>query len=212
MRSRESRDLPGQRSAARSRPKLYSIAVLPRGREFRGRFNVTGSTYAFVYSPAGAEISGRKLRLMGRLTITDPRGREHSQDRLRAELAAIQGGAGGAPARREIVAATSPAVGQPAQEPRPAGTGVLPRTDNTGPTAFVGVMYLHLDPLDGARLGVPADLGRVQLNARLWSTDDLARNLHDVYSQLVEAVYGEPPNNENARVLLAELNRLLKQA
>jgi hypothetical protein len=73
-------------------------------------------------------------------------------------------------------------------------------------------MYLHLEPLDGAKFGVPADLSRVQLNARLWSTDELARNLQDVYSQLVEALYGEPPKADNARLLLAELNRLLKQA
>jgi hypothetical protein len=212
MRLRDSRNPPGQNSAARSRPKIYSIAALPRGREFRGRFNVTGSTYAFVYGPSGAEISGRKLRLLGRLTVTDPQGREHSQDRVRAELAATQGGAGGAPARREIVAATSPAAGQQARETKLGETRILPRTDNTGPTAFVGVMYLRLDPPDGARLGVPADLSRVQLNARLWPTDDLARNLQDVYSQLVEAVYGEAPNNENARILVAELNRLLKQA
>jgi hypothetical protein len=101
---------------------------------------------------------------------------------------------------------------QPAQEGKAGGSRTLPKTDNTGPTAFVGVMYLHFEPLDGARFGVPADLSRVQLNARLWSTDDLARNLQDVYSQLVEALYGEPPNNENARALLAELNRLLKEA
>ena len=197
-------------SAAGTGPKIYSMAALPHGRDLKGRFAAAGSTYAFVYSPSSAEMAGRRVRLLGTLTITDAQGRSRSQDRVRAELAATQGGAGGGPARRTIVAAASPAVGQPAQDARNAGTRSLPRTDNTGPTAFVGVMYLHFEPLEGARLGVPADMSRVQLNARLWPTDDLARNLHDVYSQLVEAAYGEPPRQDDALVLLVELNRLLK--
>ena len=198
----------GPDSAAKAALRIYSIAALPSGRDLKGRFNLSGATYSFVYSPSSAEIAGLKLRLLGKFTVTDPSGRERGLDRIHAELAATQGGAGGGPPRRQIVA-----VQRGAAEQRPASTSrVLPRTDNTGATAFVGVMYLHLEPLDGARLGVPADLGRVQLNARLWSTDELARNLQDVYSQLVEALYGEPPKADNARLLLAELNRLLKQA
>ena len=192
-------------SATRPGTKIYSIAAVQHGRDFKGRFTAAGSTYAFVYSPSSGEISGRRLRLAGTLTVTDSQGRDRSQDRVHVDLAATQGGSGGAPPRRQI-----PGGGPQAPEAKPAGTRSLPKTDNTGPTAFVGVMYMHFEPLDGSRFGVPADLSRVQLNARLWATDDLARNLHDVYSQLVEAVYGEPARLDDARVLLAELNRMLK--
>src|SRR5215471_15057502 len=191
----------GRSSAVKAGPRIHSIAALPSGRDLKGRFNVSGSTYAFVYSPSSAEIAGRKLRLLGKFTVTDPAGRERGRDGVRAELAATQGGAGAGPPRRQILAVQGCAA-----EQKPASASrVLPRTDNTGATAFVGVMYLHLEPLDGARLGVPADLSRVQLNARLWSTDELPRNLQDVYSQLVEALYGEQLKADNARLLLAEL-------
>src|SRR5260370_19092829 len=195
------------------KPKIHSIAALPRGRDFGGSFNLASATYTFRYTPSSAEIAEHKLRLLGGLTITDPRGRPHSQDRVRAVLAATQGGAGAGPSRRQIGAAGADRRAQAIQQPRVGGSGEtrsLPRTDNTGSTSFVGVMYFHLDPLDGGRLGVAADLSRVQLNVRLWATDELARNLQDLYSQLIEALHVEPVKTEAARALLAELNRLFE--
>src|SRR5215467_8754865 len=90
-------------SAAKASAKLYSIAALPSGRDLKGRFNVAGSVYSFVYSPASGEVTGRKLRLVGRFAVTDLAGRERIQDRIHAELAATQGGAGAGPPRRKIV-------------------------------------------------------------------------------------------------------------
>jgi DNA-binding transcriptional regulator PaaX len=70
------------------------------------------------------------------------------------------------------------------------------------------VIYFHLDPIDGASLGVAADLTRVQLNARLAPADDRGRALHSLYSSLAEAL----AQNADRRVIDAvttELNRLL---
>src|SRR5215470_5274331 len=92
----------GGNSPAKAGPRVHSIAALPSGRDLKGRFDVSGSVYSFVYTPSNAEITGRKLRLLGRFTVTDAAGREHGQDRVHAELAATQGGAGAGPPRRQI--------------------------------------------------------------------------------------------------------------
>jgi hypothetical protein len=91
----------------------------------------------------------------------------------------------------------------------PAHT-LLPVTEATGARSFVGAMYFRLSSLDGRALGVPLDLSRVQLNARLAPASDLERDLHWLFSALVEAVDGERPNARAASEHLEEVNRLLK--
>jgi hypothetical protein len=71
-------------------------------------------------------------------------------------------------------------------------------------------MYLRLSPLDGSALGVPADLGAVQLNARLYATSEVERDLHWLYSALVEATQGEHKNERLAADYLDAINRILK--
>src|SRR5262249_29359446 len=75
--------------------------------------------------------------------------------------------------------------------PLPVPIESLPLTDSTGHMGSVAAMYLRLSPLDGRALGVPADLSAVQLNARLYATSEIERDLHWLYSALVEATQGK---------------------
>ena len=77
--------------------RVHSIAALLKASHFAGSFDVAGASYKFTYSPAKAEVAGRKLQLEGRLTVTDAGGRTRTQERVKALLAATQGGIGTAP-------------------------------------------------------------------------------------------------------------------
>lgn len=208
-------------------PRLYSIAGLLDGRVFRGSFDAAGASYQFVYAPVRAVVESGKFHLDGRLSVKDSTGRESARASVRARLAGTQGGIGTAPVRAQILvggvttstASTSNQQQQTAGErprseptkidpPATSSTRALPETDSTGPLSFCGVIYFHLDPIDGASLGVAADLSRVQLNARLAPADDRGRALHSLYSSLVEAL----KENANRRVIesiTTELNKML---
>jgi hypothetical protein len=190
--------------------KLYSVAALLKGRRFDGRFEVAGTSYQFAYAPSKAEVAGQKLRLQGRLTVTNSRGQSRTKEDVRALLASTQGGIGTAPVRSQTlvggVLPTAPAVPTPIQ---PQDSKALPVVESTGPLSFCGVMYFHLEPIDGKALGVPADLSRVQLNARLAPTDNAGRALHGVYSAIVEALYVKQADTRLATDAVAELNKLL---
>ncbi len=175
--------------------KLYSIAGLLRGREFTGEFQARGVKYQFTFAPTSATISGGKLEFTGSLSVSTARNRKRHLNEVRATLAATQGGIGTAP------------VGKQSAEPINSD---LPVTESTGPLSFVGVMYLRLSPLDGRALGVPIDLSNVQLNARLAPVSELERQLQWLFSAVVEAVYGERPNERVAVEYLEEINRRLK--
>jgi hypothetical protein len=206
--------------------RVYSIAGLLEGRVFRGSFDAGGAGYQFVYAPVRAVVDRGSFHLDGRLSVKDSSGRERARDNVRARLAGTQGGIGTAPVRSQVLvggvttstASTSnqqqqiagerrsePAKNEPAVTPAARS---LPETDSTGPLSFCGVIYFHLDAIDGASLGVAADLSRVQLNARLAPTDEKGRTLHALYSWLVEAL----KENADRRVIesvTAELNRML---
>lgn len=180
--------------------KIHSMASSMTAGHFSGRFEAPGaSAYSFTYAPERASLVDQKLELRGRLTVTGARGRSSSRDNVRAVLIGTQGGIGTAP-----TAAQTPA---PAQTP--AQTPALPEVDSTGPLSFCGVMYFQFEPLDGRALGVPADLSRVQLNARLAPGDEAGRNLHAVYSSLVASLNGEGRDARAAALALEELNRSL---
>jgi len=183
-----------KRVAAR---KLYSAPGLLRGREFVGEFEAQGRAYQFTYAPAAAAVSGGRLELTGRFAV----GRR-AVENVKATLAATQGGLGVAPARPRSFPARTPSdqVGVTPEADRVA-PDVLPLTEATAERGFVGVLYFRLSPLDGRALGVPLDLGGVQLNARLAPTSDLERELQWFYSEIV-AGRGDD--------YLAEINRLLK--
>ena len=184
--------------------RLNSIAGLLKERSFVGSFEAGGSHFGFTYLPVKASISGQKLILQGRLTVTDARGTQQVRDRVQALLAAAQGGLGGAPLRPQIAAR----VGAP-REPAAASSSGLPQTESTDSLSFTGAMYFLLEPLEGRALGVNSDMSRVQLNARLAPTDATARSLHGVYSAIVDALYREKADIASAQAYVSELNRLL---
>ena len=184
--------------------RIHSIAGLLKERTFAGDFEAGGSRFGFTYMPSKASISGQKLILQGRLTVTDARGNERHRDRVQALLAAAQGGLGGAPVRPQIASR----VGAP-REPAPASRSGLPVTESTDALSFTGAMYFLLEPLEGRAFGVNSDLTRVQLNARLAPTDSTARSLHGIYSGIVDALYGEKLDGASAQAYVNELNQLL---
>ena len=218
---------PASGPGARGR-KLYSVPAWMNARAFEGGFDLAGSTYKLAFAPSEAGASGDGLQLRGRLTVTGPRGRARLQHSVKITLDSIQGGIGAPPLRRRAVSpgaqtgneATSQQKQQAAgenekrsgekqearAEARPRG---LPVTESTGPASFTGVMYFHFEPLDGRALGVPADLGRVQLNLRLAPLDETARVLHGLYAAAVDALQGEQADAAQASEIIRELNQLL---
>ena len=184
--------------------RLHSIAGLLKERSFVGNFEAGGARFGFTYLPVKASISGQKMILQGRLTVTDAKGNERGRDRVQALLAAAQGGLGGAPVRPQVAAR----VGAP-REPAPASRAGLPVTESTDSLSFTGAMYFILEPLEGQAFGVNIDMSRVQLNARLAPTDSTARSLHGIYSGIVDALYGEKVDSASAQAYVSELNALL---
>ena len=206
--------------------KLYSMAGLLRQGKFEGAFNAQGEKYRFTFAPRAATISNRKLELSGSLSIQGPRGSARTANKVVGRLAATQGGVGISPARRQLVTGTTggstlstsdqqqeqakaPELSPGSDNTRASVTSSLPITESTGRLGFVGVLYLKLQPLDGAALGVPLDLKNVQLNARLAPENDSDRALLWIYSDLVHALSGDKPAASEAKKLLAELNRAL---
>jgi hypothetical protein len=207
--------------------KLYSVPVWLRERTFAGEFELGGRSYKLTYAPAHAEIADKTLQLRGRLAVNGGRANLPQLNDVRATLAGIQGGIGAGPARYKMLAtgATPGPTQSPtekeqksgenekkADEPAPperAKTSGLPVTENTGPTGYAAVLFLHLEPLDAGALGVMADLSRVQLNARLAPADQTARTLHSLYSALTAALAGEQASEQLAAALVGELNRVL---
>jgi hypothetical protein len=177
--------------------RIASIAAISRERQFEGSFSVADKNYDFSYSPATVSLMGRRLQLLGRLTVKDSRGQTHSRDRVRATLVGTQGGIGTAPTR----------PGNPTSSA--TASSDLPDVESTGATSFCGVMYMHFEPLVGSSLGVPADMSRVQLNARFAPIDDTERTLHVIYSSIVTALLGKQPNASAAGLAIAELNVIL---
>ena len=224
MFSREAQQRSRQRRAPR---RLYSIAAWPEQRVFSGTFSIGRAEYKFAYAPSRAETVDKKLRLTGRLTVTDSRGRARTLDSVRATLANTQGGVGTAPARRQIATEAPPGTqatsqqkqqvagetekrsGEREREQAQAQKGALPVTENTGPTSYCGVLYFHFEPLDARSIRVPADLSEVQLNVRLAPLDDTARILHGLYCYVADALYGERTDEGLAAAAIAELNRVL---
>jgi hypothetical protein len=223
----------GARGGSKAAPaaRLHSIAALLTERQFTGSFDVAGSTYKFIYAPGRAEIADGRLHMLGRFAVTGPRGNTRTLEEVRARLASTQGGLGTSPARRQILAsmvqtetdATAEQQQQIAgetdrpgekQPDKPARVAKAKRPDieSTGRLSFTGVLYFHLDPLDGRALGVPADLGRVQLNARLAPVDETAMRLQAVYSSIVDALYEKGVDKRVTGELLEELNNLLRPA
>src|SRR6266850_977801 len=215
----------------RNQHKLHSIHGLLRGRVVDGRFEAQGQPYRFSFVPARAALAVGGLVLTGRMTVLSPQFVMRFVDDVAARLIAIQGGVGVSPLSRQLLVGapqtsqTSTSDQKMEQEKGPETDlqpGLHPfepplldelgrhRVESTGPLSFVGVLYFNLSSLDGSALGVPLDLSKVQLNLRLAPTDDLARDLQTIFSNVTDALYGDPIDESAAREQVEELNRAFK--
>jgi hypothetical protein len=211
--------------------KLHSIHGLLRGRVVDGEFEAAGGSYRFSFVPSAARVAEGRFSLSGRMVVDSPRLGTRSLDGVEARLIAVQGGVGASPVRRQLLTGTAQTSQTATSEqkmeqergpetdlqpglraferPRLDESG-RPMVEATGTVSFVGVLYFNLSPLDGAALGVPLDLNKVQLNLRLAPTDDLARDLQNIFSDLAATLHGNPPDGSEAAGQVEQINRLLK--
>src|SRR6266550_8744698 len=224
---------PGSRVArlTGNQHKLHSIHGVLRGRVVDGRFEVQGQPYRFSFVPATAALVVGRLVLTGRMTVQSSQLSMRFVDAVEARLVAVQGGVGVSPVRRQLLTGTAqtsqtstsdqkmeqekgpetdlqPGL-HPFESPRFDELG-RPVVESTGSLSFAGVLYFNLSALDGATLGVPLDLSKVQLNLRLATTDNLARELQNLFSDVSDALYKEPADERAARGSVQELNRIFK--
>lgn len=183
--------------------KLHSIHVLPNGREFTGEIVSGGSTYSFTFSPTSASIMDRKLVLTGSVKVKSPRGGQRSVDKIDARLLGTQG---------SILSPPQPprTLDSSLKRPTTASHDLLPITDAVGDLASVGMMYFKLSSIDGKALGVPYDLRSVQLNARLFPTSEVERDLHWLYSMLIELIDRDGADTKSTNGYLNAINKIIQ--
>lgn len=182
--------------------KLYSVHALLRERTFSGAIESGKASYAFSFAPRGAAIVNGKLELSGNVTIKTPLGKTHTAENVKATLAGIQGAMGSATRPREFqIVSASPFPNELNDD--------KPLTEFTGGRSAIGVAYFHLSPLAGRALGLPYDLSKVQLNGRITTQDQLARDLQWLLTQAHAALAGEKPDAQLAEPFVTELNRVL---
>jgi hypothetical protein len=194
----------GQSQRNRSVRTLHSIHALVRQNDFVGEFDAGGARYRFTYSPKSAEVAGGTLQLNGQFMIKGPGAKARTGNDVRAVLAGSQGATSGSPPPRP----TKITAPDAASESADAASAKLSATENSGSASFGGVMYFKLEMPAGRGLVAPVDISRVQLNVRLYPTDDTARVLHGVYSSLIDALHGGSPSPRTAEALIKELNTL----
>jgi len=209
--------------------QLHSVHGLLRGRVVEGSFEAKDQTYHFSFAPASAAVANGALVLTGRLSIHSTASSMRAVDHVAARLIAQQGGVGASSVRRQLLTGTAqtsqtataeqkleqekgpetdlqPGL-HPFDAPRMDELG-RPTVDSTGPFGFAGVLYFQFAPLDDRALGVPVDLSKVQLNLRLAPTDNVARDLQNIFSDITEALLAETKDESAARRYVADLNRI----
>lgn len=203
----------GDRQSERGKEvRLHSIAALQKDLGFSGRFEIGGAGYTFDYLPAKGEVVSGKLNLVGDLSVIDPQKKKQVRKNVRLVLQSTQGGLGNRPTSRVELPASAEAASRLAQlESSVAGARPVSVTDGTGMLSFVGVMYLRFEPLSGQQLGVPADLSRLQLNARLYPANGTEETLQYLYSQITQSLHGASPDAGSASVFVKDLNRVLSR-
>ena len=205
---------------------LHTLHAVLRGRVLDGKFEVRGRSYSFSFIPSTASVVDNKLLLTGRMGFTIPQQGVRYAESVKATLIAIQGGVGVSPVRRQLLTGTAQTAqtatsdqkleqekgpetdlqpGLHSFEPPKYDELGRPRVESTDALSFVGVLYLKLSALDNRSLGIPLDMSSVQLGARLAPTDDLARDLQLLFTDLVAAL--EVGSAEKSDSLLVALNR-----
>jgi hypothetical protein len=193
----------GAPGAPNATNKLHSVHVLPNGRDFVGKAEIGGKNYLLTFSPQSAASANGKLVLSGAIKAKAPGGPLRQSEGVSATLLATQGSiTPPSSLSRKFSASLKPPQAEPSSQ--------LPLTDWSGYYGSVAVMYLKLSPLDARALGVPTDLSSVQLNARLYATSEVERDLHWLYSALAETIYGERPDVHLTTDYISALNLLLK--
>jgi hypothetical protein len=200
MQKPQSNAATGSSKTAATR-KLYSIHLLLQERGFRGKVEAGARSYDFHFQPTGATLNNGKLEITGTMHVTAKGAKPRTARDVRATLAGMQGGLGAAPPTPAKYA--SPSIA-------PTPDSLLPRTEYTDRTAFAGVLYFHLSSLDGRALGVPLDLSRIQLNARMAPTSQIEREMHWFLSALGESVLNQTRDEDRMQDYLGGFNQLLK--
>ena len=185
-------------SQARAR-QLHSIHLLLRGEEFAGRLSSGTRTFDCRYHPVKGQIINGQLTFTGSFSVIGAGGSSRTIDSVTATLAAIQAGYGSGP--------RPPARFQSDAQAAPASSS--PNTENTGTRGYAGVIYFHLTPMDGRRLGLNLDLRKVQLNVRLAPVNDEERDLQWLLSAITASLLGESRDETRSMGYLEELNRQL---
>jgi hypothetical protein len=226
----EQHSQPAQPNSSRNaQTKLHTLHAVLRGRVFDGKFEARGKTYGVVFLPNQATIVDGKFVLQGRMGFSVPQQATRYVG-VSASLMATQGGVGVSPVRRQLLAGTAQTAqtatsdqkleqekgpetdlqpGLHSFEPPTYDDLGRPKVEATGSLGFVGVLYFKLSPLDSKSLGIPLDTSDVQLGARLAPTDDLARDLQLLFSDVVLAL--ENKSEETAlRSALEALNKALR--
>ena len=210
--------------------KLHTLHAVLRGRVFDGKLEARGKTYAVVFLPNQATIVDHKLVLTGRMGFSVPQQATRFVD-VSASLMTTQGGVGVSPVRRQLLAGTAQTAqtatsDQKLEQEKGPETDLQPglhsferakyddlgrpEVEATGSLGFVGVLYFKLSPLDGKSLGIPLDMSDVQLGARLAPTDDLARDLQLLFSDVVLALESKSEEETSLGPALDALNNALK--
>jgi len=208
--------------------KLHTLHAVLRGRVFDGKLEARGKTYGIVFLPNQAKIVDHKLVITGRMGFSVSGQATRYVEGVNASLMATQGGVGVSPVRRQLLAGTAQTAqtatsdqkleqekgpetdlqpGLHSFEPPKYDDLGRPRVEATGALAFVGVLFFKLPPLDNKSLGIPLDMSDVQLGARLAPTDDLARDLQLLFSDLVLALENK---SEDTTQALDALNNALR--
>ncbi|MFN7927055.1 MAG: hypothetical protein U0Y68_03770 [Blastocatellia bacterium] len=179
------KDAPGPKPTA----KLYSIFALQRDKGFTGEFETSKSKHQFTFAPASARVENGKLQLLGTFRIGT-----RKVENVAATMISVQGGLGAVPTlitERRLK--------------MPSG---LPLTEATGDQGFVGALYFQLSPIKASALGLTIEMSKVQLNVRLFPTNQVERELQVLLSDVAATLYGETPDANAATPLLASLNQI----
>jgi len=209
--------------------KLYTLHAVLRGRVFDG-ISETSKAYRFTFIPASAAVVDQRLVITGRMGFAIPQRPVRYVENVQATLIATQGGVGVSPIRRQLLTGTAQTAqtatseqkleqekgpetdlqpGLHSFEPPKYDELGRPKVESTDALSFVGVLYFKLTPIDSSTLGLPFDMSSIQLGARLAPTDDLARDIQVLFSDIVLGLDQKSRDQQLVTSSLEMLNRAL---